>query len=134
MRRMPPRLGCPASAPQSGAGVERGQADSVTPAARPAWSKARRLTPRVFWGWCALIETLPCNGPTWCRADHGPIPNARVQKGVGHVHERVHKHEQRDKQYRHTWGRGEQQESRHPLSALEDLRSYLRMLRTAYRL
>src|SRR3989442_10637031 len=58
-RRIPPRLGVPASAPQSGEGVERGQADSVTPAARPAWSNLRRLTPWVLWGCCVLIETLP---------------------------------------------------------------------------
>src|SRR5215475_4387555 len=134
MCRMPPRLGCPASAPHSTGGWARGQADSVTPAARPAWSKARRLTPLVFWGCWSLIETLPCNSPTCCRADHEPIPNARVQRGVGHVHEQGHEYKQRDKQHRHIWGRGEQRESRHPPSAREDLRSYLRMLRKAYRL
>ena len=43
--------------PQRG-GWARGQADSVTSAARPAWSNVRRLTPGVFWGCCVLIETL----------------------------------------------------------------------------
>src|SRR5262245_41611323 len=41
-RRMPPRLGGPASAPQSAGGL--GKTDSVAPAARPACSRARRLT------------------------------------------------------------------------------------------
>src|SRR5215831_12285964 len=46
---MPPRLGGPASAPQSPGGLPRGQADSVTPAARPAFRRARRLTPLACW-------------------------------------------------------------------------------------
>src|SRR5262249_24553061 len=42
-RRVPPRLGCPASAPHSAGGWARGQADKITPAARPACSTSRRL-------------------------------------------------------------------------------------------
>jgi len=44
---MPPRFSCPDAAPQTIEGCCRGQADRVTPAARPACSTARRLTP---WG------------------------------------------------------------------------------------
>src|SRR6266581_2611253 len=48
-RRMPPCLGCPASAPQSTEGLERGKADSATPAARPAFKRSRRFTPLTCW-------------------------------------------------------------------------------------
>src|SRR6266850_948304 len=44
---MPPRLGCPASAPQSTGGRCSGQADNVAPAARLALSRSRRLTRRT---------------------------------------------------------------------------------------
>src|SRR5207244_8836891 len=46
---MPPRLGCPTSAPQRTGGWDRGQADTVRPAARPAFRRVRRLTPLVCW-------------------------------------------------------------------------------------
>src|SRR5262249_5578430 len=58
-RRMPPRLGCPASAPQSAGGRERGQVDSVTPAARPALRSSRRRTPWVLWVCCVGIGDPP---------------------------------------------------------------------------
>src|SRR5215831_12277997 len=54
---MPPRLGCPASAPQSAEGLERGKADSVTPAARPAFRSSRRLTPLACWA-CACRVSM----------------------------------------------------------------------------
>src|SRR5712691_6940106 len=60
-RRIPPRLGGPASAPHSAAGRARGQADSVTPAARPVLSKSRRLTCRTGCrvGYCVSIGKPP---------------------------------------------------------------------------
>src|SRR5215475_7956837 len=60
-RRMPPRLGVPASAPQSVAGRARGQADSVTPAARPALRNSRRRIPGVFCVCCVCIGHPPAS-------------------------------------------------------------------------
>src|SRR6058998_1113733 len=54
---MPPRLGGPASAPHSAGGLHRGQADSVTPAARPAFRRSRRLTPLACWA-CACHVSM----------------------------------------------------------------------------
>src|SRR4029450_7424575 len=53
---MPPRLGCPASAPQSAEGLERGRADSVTPAARLAFRRSRRLTPWACWAYACRVS------------------------------------------------------------------------------
>src|SRR5262245_13379496 len=57
---MPPRLGVPASPPQSMEGRARGPADSVTLAARPALRRSRRRRPEI----CG--ECCPCIGkPPW---------------------------------------------------------------------
>src|SRR5438132_1192785 len=67
--RMPPRLGCPASVPQSTEGRCSGQADHVTPAARPALRSSRR---RVFiWAsfvcrHCASSGQLPVHLTHYC--------------------------------------------------------------------
>src|SRR5712691_5998761 len=55
---MPPRLGCPAVAPQLTEGRVRGQVDSVTPAARPACSSWRRLRPSRWRGWVVSMKAL----------------------------------------------------------------------------
>src|SRR2546428_2227206 len=68
-KRIPPRLGGPASAPHSAGGRCSGQAENMAPAARPALSSSRRLkrgTGRRV-GYCVCMGNPPLNfsGPDW---------------------------------------------------------------------
>src|SRR5215813_4078390 len=49
-RRIPPRLGCPASAPQSTGAPGSDHVDSAAPATRPALRTSRRRTLWTIWG------------------------------------------------------------------------------------
>src|SRR5262244_2804527 len=74
-RRMPPRLGDSVSPPQSNAGRDSGQADSVIPVTRPACSSSRRLTRGAWRAWA-------CGGSMGCPPAQGYSDRAPLTPGA----------------------------------------------------